>query len=72
MQTLTVDLMVDKNGGWVGRKMRSQEQDTAFKELSRLLLMSLLLAGFGVFFFISVNQLVGGLVLEIPGFCILG
>lgn len=72
MQALTVDLMVKQDGGLVRREIGGEQQATAVKELSRLLLLSLLLAGIGVFFFTSVDQLVGGLLLEIPGFCILG
>ncbi len=71
MQTITVDLMVKQDGGLVRREMGGEQQETSVKRLSRLLLLSLLLAVVGVFFFISVDQLVGGLVLEIPGFCIL-
>jgi hypothetical protein len=71
MQTITLDLMVKQDGGLVRREIAGEQQETVVKRLSRLLLLSLLLAGIGVFFFISVDQLVGGLVLEIPGFCIL-
>jgi hypothetical protein len=71
MQTITVDLRVKQNGGLFSREIGGEQPATAVKRLSRLLLLSLLLAGIGVFFFISVDQLVGGLVLEIPGFCIL-
>jgi hypothetical protein len=63
--------MVKQDGGLVRREIGGEQQETAVKRLSRLLLLSLLLAGIGVFFFIAVDQLVGGLVLEIPGFCIL-
>jgi len=72
MQTMTVDLMVKRDGGFVRSEIGNEQQATAVKDLSTLLLLSLLLAGIGVFFFISVDQLAGGLVLEIPGFCILG
>jgi hypothetical protein len=72
MQTLAIDLMVKQDGGLVRREIGGEQQETEVKRLSRLLLLSLLLAGIGVFLFISVDQLVGGLVLEIPGFCILG
>jgi hypothetical protein len=63
--------MVKQDGGLVRREIAGEQQETVVKRLSRLLLLSLLLAGIGVFFFMSVDQLVGGLVLEIPGFCIL-
>jgi len=72
MQTITVDLRVKQDGGLFSREIGGEQQETAGKRLSRLLLLSLLLAAIGVFFYISVDQLVGGLVLEIPGFCILG
>ena len=72
MEALTIDLMVTQDGGLVRGEKGDEEQATTVKELSRVLLLSLLLAGIGVLFFISVDQLVGGATLEIPGFCILG
>ena len=50
MQTMTVDLMVKRDGGLVRSEIGNEQQATAVKDLSTLLLLSLLLAGIGYVF----------------------
>ncbi len=73
MQALTKNLIYKQYyGGLVAHEIGSEERAGAVKELIGLLFLSLLLAGLGAFSFLSIDQLMGGLSLEISGFCILG